>query len=50
MLGWEAIAQPHRQIKCLFVVHLFEYSTHILQYIITARIVHLNILLAESVE
>lgn len=27
--------QPHRQIECLVVVHLFEGSTHALQYTMT---------------
>jgi Ferritin-like domain len=31
MVGWEAIAQPHRQIQCRVVVSCFEGSTHTCQ-------------------
>lgn len=34
VVRWQTVAQPHRQIKCLIVVHLFECSTHALQYTI----------------
>jgi hypothetical protein len=30
MVGWQTVAQPHRQIEYPVVVHLFEFSTHIL--------------------
>src|SRR5947207_15535115 len=35
MVGGQAVAQPHRQIECLVVVHGFEGSFHAHQYIIT---------------
>jgi hypothetical protein len=35
MLGRQTVAQAHRQIKCLLVVHGFECSTHDDQYIMT---------------
>ena len=35
MLGRQTVAQAHRQIKCLLVVHGFECSTHGAQSIMT---------------
>ncbi len=35
MLGGQTVAQPHRQIECLVVVHGFEGSFHAHQYTIT---------------
>src|SRR5947209_20469287 len=35
MRGGQTVAQPHRQIKCLVVVHRFESSFHAHQYTIT---------------
>jgi hypothetical protein len=35
MVGRQTVAQPHRQIECLDVVHLFESSTHAQEYTIT---------------
>ena len=35
MVGGQTVAQPHRQIECLLVVHRFEGSTHVHQYTIT---------------
>src|SRR5947207_10376806 len=35
MVGGQAVAQPHRQIECLVVVHGFEGSFHAHQYTIT---------------
>ncbi len=35
MVGGQTVAQPHRQIECLIVVHRFECSFHAHQYTIT---------------
>src|SRR6266702_5856485 len=35
MVRGQTVAQPHRQIECLVVVHRFEGSTHVHQYTIT---------------
>src|SRR2546425_3263353 len=35
MVGGQTVAQPHRQIECLVVVHGFEGSFHAHQYTIT---------------
>src|SRR5205807_1448075 len=35
MVGGQTVAQPHRQIECLVVVHGFECSFHAHQYTIT---------------
>jgi hypothetical protein len=35
MVGRQTVAQPHRQIERLGVVHLFEGSTHAQEYTIT---------------
>jgi DNA-nicking Smr family endonuclease len=37
MLGRQTVAQAHRQIKCLLVVHGFECSTHDDQSIMTDK-------------
>src|SRR5579859_7594845 len=37
MLGRHTITQPHRQIKCLLVVHRFKCSLHAHQYTILGR-------------
>src|SRR5260370_26440539 len=37
MLGRQTITQPHRQIKCLLVVHRFKCSLHAHQYTILGR-------------
>src|SRR5437660_12695790 len=36
MVGGQTVAQPHRQFKCLVVVHRFKCSFHVHQYTITA--------------